>query len=112
MKTNPVPVLALAVAGEGGMNEPVQVHREEGRFTIRIELEAEFDEAYEGDEDGNAWLRQWQRDVRPRVARAVMEALREGGRYDAIPVSRGAAPDENFEVAVKLRLPSAKETRP
>jgi hypothetical protein len=95
------------------MNGPVQVHREEGRFTIRVELEAEFDESYEGDDDGYAWLRRWQSEVRPRLARAVMDALREDRRFDAIPVSRGAHPDENLEVAVKLRPVPAhnKESR-
>jgi len=90
----------------------VPVHREEGRFTIRVELSAEFDEDYEGDDDGNAWLRRWQSEVRPRLARAVVDVLREGGRFDAIPVSRGASPDENLEIAVRLRVPvSAKEER-
>lgn len=89
------------------------VHREEGHFTIRIELSAHFDEDYEGDDDGNAWLRRWQEEVRPRLARAVVDVLREGGRFDAIPVSRGAAPDENFELAVRLRVPASpnKEER-
>jgi hypothetical protein len=80
-------------------------HREEGAFTIRIELGAEFDESYEGDDDGYAWLRQWQEEVRPRLARAVFDALRDGGRFDAIPVSRGASPDQNLEIDVRLRLP-------
>ena len=64
-------------------------HREEGRFTIRIELGAEFDASYEGDDDGYAWLRRWQEEVRPRLARAVFDVLRDGGRFDAIPAPRG-----------------------
>jgi hypothetical protein len=86
----------------------VPVHREEGRFTIRVELSAEFDEEYEGDDDGYAWLRRWQSEVRPRLARAVVDSLREpipGARFDAIPVSRGASPDENIEIAVRFRVP-------
>jgi hypothetical protein len=85
----------------------MQVHKEEGRFTIRVELGAEFDEAYEGDDDGYAWLRRWQEEVRPRLARAVFDVLREGGRFDAVPASRGASPDENLEIAVTLRVKSA-----
>jgi hypothetical protein len=82
-------------------------HREAGRFTIRVELEAEFDESYEGDDDGYAWLRRWQEDVRPRLARAVFDVLRDGARFDAIPATRGANPDENLEITVRLRHPGA-----
>jgi hypothetical protein len=86
----------------------VRVHREEGQFTIRVELSAEFDESYEGDDDGYAWLRAWQSEVRPRVARAVMDALRTSHHFDALPVSRGANPDENLEVAVTLRVSASR----
>jgi hypothetical protein len=79
------------------------VHREEGRFTIRIELSAEFAEDYEGDDDGNAWLERWKDTVRPKVVRAVFDALRSDPSFEAIPTSRGASPDENVEIAVRLR---------
>lgn len=79
------------------------IHREEGTFTIRIDLAAEFDEEYEGDDDGYAWLEAWKAGVRPRLVKAVFEALRSDPRFDAIPVSRGRAPDENVEVEVRLR---------
>ena len=90
---------------------PVPVHREEGRFTIRVELSAEFDESYEGDDDGYAWLRKWQEQVKPRLARAVFDVLREGGRFDAVPVSRGAAPDENLEIEVRYRVPGVEKEK-
>jgi hypothetical protein len=42
----------------------------------------------------------------------VIDSLREGGRFDAIPVSRGASPDENIELAVRFRvLAASKEER-
>ena len=49
------------------------VHREEGRFVVRIELSAEFGEDYEGDDDGNAWLEAWRARVQPRLVRAAHE---------------------------------------
>ena len=79
------------------------VHREEGSLTIRVELSAEFDEGYEGDDDGLAWLERWRTTVQPRVVRALFEALRSEPRYDAIPVTRGRAPDENVEVEVRFK---------
>ena len=87
-------------------------HREEGRFTIRIELGAEFDESYEGDDDGYSWLRRWQEELRPRLARAVFDVLRDGGRFDAIPASRGGNPDENLEIDVRYRVSPAAKVRP
>jgi hypothetical protein len=81
------------------------VHREEGRFTIRLELEAEFGEEYEGDDDGYTWLRHFGDEVRPRLARAVFDALRADGRFDAVPTSRGASPDENLEITVRWKAP-------
>jgi hypothetical protein len=79
------------------------VHREEGLFTIRIELSAEFEGSYEGDDDGYAWLTRWRTTVQPRVVRAVFEALRSQPGFDVVPVSRGRAPDENVDVEVRLR---------
>lgn len=85
------------------------VHREEGRFTIRVELSAEFDESYEGDDDGYAWLTRFREQVQPRLAKAVFDVLRAGAATTglplrAIPVTRGASPDENLEIDVRLEV--------
>ena len=79
------------------------VHREEGALTIRIELSAEFGEAYEGDDDGYAWLERFRGEVQPKVVRALFEALRQDKKFDVIPVSRGRSPDENVEVEVRFK---------
>jgi hypothetical protein len=79
------------------------MYREDGALTIRIELGAEFDESYEGDDDGYGWLEKFRNDVQPRVVRAVFEALRSDPAFDAIPVSRGRSPDENVEVEVRFK---------
>jgi len=77
-------------------------HREEGRFTIRIELAADFDEDYEGDDDGYAWLERFRDVIRPRLARAVFDALRSDPDFTAVPTSRGASPDEHLEIDVRF----------
>lgn len=76
------------------------VHREEGRFVVRIELSAEFDEDYDGDDDGNAWLEAFRTRVQPRLVRAVFNELRSEPGFTALPVSRGKNPDEELEIAV------------
>jgi hypothetical protein len=84
------------------------VHREEGRFVVRIELSAEFGADYEGDDDGYAWLAEWRARVQPRVARAVMAELRTDRRFSAVPASRGKSPDEELEVDVRFdTIPSS-----
>ena len=78
------------------------VHREEGSFTVRVELSAEFGEDYEGDDDGNAWLERWRARVQPRLVRAVFEQLRSEPGFTAIPVSRGSNPEVAIEIAVRF----------
>lgn len=79
------------------------VHREEGRFVVRIELAAEFAADYEGDDDGYAWLEKWRARVQPRLARAVFEQLRAEPGFSAVPASRGKNPEEELEVAVTFQ---------
>jgi hypothetical protein len=79
------------------------VHREEGSLTIRVELSAEFDESYEGEDDGYVWLERFRAEVQPGVVRSVFEALRKNGAFDVIPVSRGRSPEEHIDVEVRLR---------
>jgi hypothetical protein len=85
------------------------VHREEGGFVVRIELSADFDEDYEGDEDGFAWLEAWRSHVRPRLVRGVFDQLRAEPGFSVIPVSRGKNPEDEIEIAVRFRPGGGKE---
>ncbi len=85
------------------------VHREEGRFVVRIELSAEFGEDYEGDDDGNAWLEAFRARVQPRLVRAVFNELRSEPGFAALPVSRGKNPDEELEIAVTFKRGAARQ---
>ena len=78
------------------------VHREEGRFVVRIELSAEFGADYEGDDDGFAWLADWRARVQPRIASLVLAELRADRRFSAVPASRGRHPDEELEIDVRF----------
>ena len=86
------------------------VHREEGTFTVRIELSAEFGEAYEGDDDGNAWLERWRARVKPRLVRAIFEQLRAEPGFSAVPVSRGRNPEDDLEIAVRFEPDAGNDT--
>jgi hypothetical protein len=78
------------------------VHREEGSFSVLVDLSAEFGEDYEGDEDGNAWLERWRATVRPRLTRAIFEQLRSEPGFSAHAVSRGKNPEDALEIAVQF----------
>lgn len=79
------------------------VYEENGTLTIHLELAAAFDESYEGDDDGYVWLQRFRSTVQPKIIRAVFDALRNEASIDAIPVSRGRAPDENVDIEVRVR---------
>jgi hypothetical protein len=87
------------------------IHREEASFTIRIQLSAEFNEAYEGDDDGFAWRERWRANVKPKLVRAVFDALRADPTFEATPITRGLSPDENTEIDVTLRTRSSLPIR-
>jgi hypothetical protein len=88
------------------------VHREEASFVVRLELSADFDEDYEGDDDGGAWLQAWRARVQPRIVRAIFAELRAEPGFSALPVSRGKSPDDEIEVAVTFRPPSGGRKAP
>lgn len=79
-------------------------HREERTYTITLHLSAEFDEAYEGELDGLAWHREFDRTLRPRIARAVIEALRADGAFKVTPISRGLSEHDALELTCERKV--------
>ena len=75
-------------------------YRETKTFVIRVELEAEFDDDYEGDDDGEAWLRRWETETQPQLIAAALRTLAAGGRYRVRTQSRGKSPDDEVEIGV------------
>jgi hypothetical protein len=87
-------------------------YREEGRFVVSIELSAEFDENDESDSDGYAWLEHWRAHVRPRVVRAVFDALRAEPGFEALPAPRGKNPEDELEVSVRFKDMGRRPVKP
>ena len=75
-------------------------YREERELVIRLHLSAEFDEAYEGDDDGFAWYEAFDREVRPELMRELVRALAASGRYRITPINRGLDAREEVELDV------------
>jgi hypothetical protein len=83
----------------------MSAYREETTFTIQLQLTASFDESYEGDDDGWAWLEEFRRTVQPRAVQALFTALRSQPGWRVVPVSRGHHPDDVLEIRIERIVP-------
>jgi hypothetical protein len=81
------------------------MYREERELVIRLHLSAEFDEAYEGDDDGYEWYQAFDAGVRPQLVKALMRVLVDSGRYKVTPINRGLDAHEELELAVTHIVP-------
>ncbi|MFZ5894433.1 MAG: hypothetical protein ACOY0T_25450 [Myxococcota bacterium] len=74
------------------------MHREERTFEIVLNVVAEFDDDYDGDEDGFAWFEAFERSLKPRLAAAVFDVLRSEPRFRAVAAPRGRDPERALEI--------------
>lgn len=81
----------------------VMPHREERSYSVDINLVAEFDDSYEGDEDGFAWYERFEALVKPRLVAAVSEALRSDARFSLIAAPRGKDPERALELELRFK---------
>jgi hypothetical protein len=77
-------------------------HREERQFSIHLHLAAEFGADYEGDEDGYAWFERFESVLKPRLVKAVFDALRSEPGWRVVPAPRGVDPTTAVEISVEL----------
>jgi hypothetical protein len=78
-------------------------HREEHTYSIDVNLVAEFDDAYEGEEDGLVWLQRFESELKPRLTAAVTEALRSDPRFSLIARPRGKDPERTLELELRFK---------
>ena len=77
------------------------MHREERTFSIHLHVAAEFSEEYEGEEDGYAFFERFETAIKPRVVKAVFDALRAEPGWRVIASPRGIDPSVGVELAVE-----------
>jgi hypothetical protein len=77
---------------------------EERDFTLRLDLRCEFPEGYEGEQDGYAWLREFQDRIRPRLVQAAVHAIRDQPGWKVRPANRGRSLEDEISLLVE-RLP-------
>jgi hypothetical protein len=78
-------------------------HREERSYSIDVNLVAEFDDAYEGDEDGYAWMERFESKLKPKLIAAVTEALRADPRFTLLAAPRGKDPERTLELMLRFK---------
>lgn len=78
-------------------------HREERSYAIDLHLVAEFDDAYEGDDDGFAWYERFEATLKPRLVAAVTESLRADPRFTLVAAPRGKDPERTLELELRFR---------
>jgi len=78
-------------------------HREERSYAIELSLVAEFDESYEGDEDGFAWFERFEAKLKPQLVAAVTTALRADPRFSLLAAPRGKDPERTLELELRFK---------
>lgn len=78
-------------------------YREEREFVIRLRLSAEFDDAYEGDDDGFAWHQEFDRTLRPQLVRELFRVLQAQASFKVTPTNRGLDSHEELEITLERR---------
>jgi len=76
------------------------MYQEEQTFALRFTLEASFPDDYEGDEDNNAWAREWEARIKPQMIKLVFESLRQHPGWTSHVRNRGASPVDEIEVVL------------
>jgi hypothetical protein len=78
-------------------------HREERSFSIELNLVAEFDDSYQGEEDGFAWFERFESGLKPELIRAVTEALRRDPRFQLLAAPRGKDAERTLELELRFK---------
>jgi hypothetical protein len=74
---------------------------EQRDFTLRLDLRCEFPEAYDGDADGYAWVREFHDRLLPRVVEAVVRAVRSEPGWRVRPANRGRALEDEVSLVLE-----------
>ena len=59
------------------------MYQEEKTFIVRFSLEASFPDDYEGEEDNQAWVREWETRIKPDLLKVLFESSRQHRAWQA-----------------------------
>jgi hypothetical protein len=83
---------------------------EETTFVFRVSLEARFPDDYEGTQDEQAWLREWELVMKPVMIKNLFETLRQYPNWNAHVRNRGKSPADEIEVALIRDFSSERQS--
>jgi len=78
----------------------VTVFQEEKTFNLRFSLEALFPDDYDGDQDGQMWVKEWEQRLKPELVKLVFDHLRQRTAWKVHVRNRGASPQDEIEIAM------------
>lgn len=76
------------------------MYQEEKTFTLRFSLEASFSDDYEGEEDNQAWVREWEARIKPELLKVLFESLRQHRSWQTHVRNRGKSPADEIEIVL------------
>jgi hypothetical protein len=76
------------------------MYQEEKTFTLRFSLEASFPNDYEGDEEHQVWVREWEARIKPDLLKALFESLRQHRSWQTHIRNRGKSPADEIEIVL------------
>jgi len=77
------------------------MYQEEKSFALKFTLEASFPDDYEGEEDHQMWVREWEGLMKPEIIKLVFESLRRHPGWTSHIRNRGASPADEIEVVLQ-----------
>jgi hypothetical protein len=76
------------------------MYQEEKTFTLRFSLEASFPDDYEGEEENQAWVREWEARIKPDLLKVLFESLRQHRSWQTHVRNRGNSPVDEIEIVL------------
>jgi hypothetical protein len=76
------------------------MYQEEKTFTLRFSLEASFPDDYEGEEENQAWVQEWEARIKPDLLKTLFESLRQHRSWQTHVRNRGKSPADEIEVVL------------
>jgi hypothetical protein len=77
------------------------MYQEEKTFTLRVSLEASFPDDYEGEEDNQAWMHEWETRIKPDLLKVLFESLRQHRSWQTHIRNRGKSPEDEIEIVLE-----------
>lgn len=80
------------------------MYQEEKTFTLRFSLEASFPDDYDGEDDQQGWVREWESRIKPQLLKALFESLRQHHAWKSHIRNRGISPESEIEIVLSRDL--------